>query len=116
MESDTAKRDRDLDDIIIVDGFKFYWKTGNIIDYVEADTDIIIPSEIVDVSVVAIGQYAFEEKQLTSVVISDSVRIIGKMHLVEIICKVSRLATMSLKSDPVLLLTIRSRASLFRTA
>lgn len=58
--------------------FVFDSSSGTITDYVGESKDVIIPSEINGVSVISIGDSAFECKNLTSVTIPSSVTSLGK--------------------------------------
>ncbi|HHY72161.1 MAG TPA: leucine-rich repeat protein, partial [Bacillus bacterium] len=58
--------------------YEFDRSTGTIINYIGTDENVIIPETINGVSVVKIGDNAFKEKQIKSVVIPDSVTSIGE--------------------------------------
>jgi len=63
-----------------VDGFKIKiigWNSVEITEYVGTDNEIEIPSKLRSMSVTSIGSKAFENKQITSVIIPDTVTRIG---------------------------------------
>jgi hypothetical protein len=84
---------------ITIIGYKSYARNADIPNYVvkmgcplynNNTKDLVIPREINGLPVVAIGDYAFEDNQLTNVVIPDSVKTIGdyafaKNELTEVI-------------------------------
>ncbi|MFU1797895.1 leucine-rich repeat protein [Paenibacillus azoreducens] len=59
------------------DQFEFEQSTGTITKYIGTEQNVVIPETIKGVSVVNIGDHAFKEKQLQSVVIPNSVTSIG---------------------------------------
>ena len=56
---------------------RFVFNNGTITGYAGSNTDIIIPASIRGVAVTNIGDLAFQNNNLTSVIIPDSVTYIG---------------------------------------
>ena len=57
--------------------WEFYQSTGTLLGYNRSSKDLIIPAEINGVPVTRIGNWAFYDNRLTSVIIPNSVTSIG---------------------------------------
>ena len=57
--------------------FKFNWLKGEITEFIGTDRDIVVPSEINGRDVVSIGDLAFNEAQIDSVILPNTIKNIG---------------------------------------
>ena len=59
------------------DQFEFDWLKGEITKFVGTDKDVVVPSRINGRKVVSIGEYAFNEAKIDSVILPDTITNIG---------------------------------------
>ena len=56
--------------------FKFNWLKGEITEFIGTDKDIVVPSKIYGRKVESIGSHAFNEAQIDSIILPDTIKTI----------------------------------------